>query len=76
MGISVKISELSLEYWAVKRPLLVLSWKKNGWVVVVHTFNPSTRSQRQEDLYELEARLVYRMRFRTAKATQRYLEMS
>lgn len=74
MGISVKISELSLVYWAVKRPLLVLSWKKKSeWVVVVHTFNPSTRSQRQEDLYELEARLVYRMRFRTAKATQRYL---
>lgn len=42
--------------------------KKSGWVVVVHTFNPSTQSQRQADLYELEARLVYRMRFRTAKA--------
>ena len=33
-----------------------------------HTFNPNT--QRQADLCEFEASLVYRVRSRTARATQ------
>ncbi|EGW07661.1 hypothetical protein I79_013644 [Cricetulus griseus] len=39
---------------------------------MVHTFNPSTRGrQRQEDLCEFKASLVYRASSRTARATQR-----
>ncbi|KAL6032635.1 hypothetical protein STEG23_033710, partial [Scotinomys teguina] len=38
-------------------------------VVVAHTFNPST--QKQMDLYEFQASLVYSLSSRTAKATQR-----
>jgi hypothetical protein len=33
-------------------------------------FNPSIRRQRQEDLHEFEASLVYRASSRTARATQ------
>ena len=40
---------------------------------MVHTFNPSTWKQRQADLYEFKASLVYRVSFRTTKATQRTL---
>jgi hypothetical protein len=40
-------------------------------MVVVHTFNPSIQTQRQVDLCELEASLVYRMSSRRARATQR-----
>jgi hypothetical protein len=43
--------------------------------VVAHAFNPSTWGwgwrQRQEDLCEFEASLVYRASSRTARATQR-----
>ena len=51
------------------------SFSKNniGWVVVAHTFNPSTlRKQRQVDL-EFEANLIYKMSSRTVRATQRNL---
>jgi hypothetical protein len=37
--------------------------------VMIHTFNPSLGKQRQADLYEFEASLVYIVSFRTAKAT-------
>jgi len=42
-------------------------------VVMVHTLNPSTWRQRLVDLCEFEARLVYRMSFRTVRDTQRNL---
>jgi hypothetical protein len=35
----------------------------------VHTFSPSTGKQRQVDLCEFEASLVYRASSRTARAT-------
>ena len=38
----------------------------------MHAFNPALGKQRQADLYELEASLVYKVSFRTARAvTQR-----
>ena len=37
----------------------------------MHAFNSSTQEQKQVDLPELEASLVYRASSRTAKATQR-----
>ena len=38
----------------------------------MHAFNPSTRKQRQVDLYDFKASLVYRGNSRTgSKATQR-----
>jgi hypothetical protein len=43
-----------------------------GWVmviVVVHAFNPSSWRQRQEDLCEFEASLVYLVSSRIARAT-------
>jgi hypothetical protein len=43
------------------------------WVVVVHTLNSSTKKQRQIDLCEFEANLVYRVSSRTARVTQRNL---
>jgi hypothetical protein len=36
--------------------------------MVVHTFSPSTRRQRQEDLREFEARLAYIESLRLARA--------
>ena len=40
----------------------------------MHTFNPSTWEAEAGDLYEFEARLVYRVSSRTgSKATQRNL---
>ena len=45
--------------------------KSHGWVMVVHTFNPSTGRQRQENLCEFKASLVCRVSSRTARATQR-----
>jgi hypothetical protein len=39
--------------------------------MVVHTFNPSTGRQRQENLCEFKASLVCRVSSRTARATQR-----
>ena len=40
--------------------------------VAVHTFNPSTQeAEKQVDLCEFEASLVYRESSRTARATQR-----
>jgi hypothetical protein len=41
--------------------------------VVVHAFNSALRSQRQSDLCEFEASLVYRVSFRTARDVQRNL---
>lgn len=43
-------------------------------VVVAHPLISALGSQRQADLYEFEASLVYRVKSRSAKATQRYLE--
>ena len=40
-------------------------------VVVVHTFNFSIQRQRQVDVCEFEASLVYRVSSRTVRATQR-----
>lgn len=37
--------------------------------VVVHTFRRSIKRQRQAELHEFEANLVYKVIFRTAKAT-------
>jgi hypothetical protein len=37
----------------------------------VHAFNPSIGRQRQEDLCEFEASLVYRVSSKTARAIQR-----
>ena len=39
--------------------------------MVVYAFNPSTWRQRQVDICELEASLVYRVSSRIVKATQR-----
>ena len=39
--------------------------------VVAHTFNPTLGRQRQVDLCEFEANLVYSASSRTAKATQK-----
>jgi hypothetical protein len=39
--------------------------------VAAHTFNPCIGRQRQADICEFEASLVYRASSRTAKATQR-----
>jgi hypothetical protein len=39
--------------------------------VVKHTFNSSTWEQRQADLCEFKASLVYRENSRTTRATQR-----
>ena len=39
--------------------------------VVVHAFNPSTREAAAKDLCEFKASLVYRVSFRTTRATQR-----
>jgi hypothetical protein len=39
--------------------------------VVVHTFHPSLRKQRQADLCELEASLICGAISRTARSTQR-----
>lgn len=50
---------------------LQLKRVKQGRAVVAHTFNPSTRRQRQADLHEFKASLVYRAISRTAGATQR-----
>lgn len=44
-----------------------------GWMVVVCAFNPGLGRQRQADLKEFEGRLLYRVSFRTARATQRNL---
>jgi len=45
-------------------------------VVGEHTFIPAFRRQRQADLCEFKANLLYRLSSRTAKATQKktYLE--
>lgn len=37
--------------------------------MVVQTFNPGTQEQKQVNLCELEARIVYTEGFRTARAT-------
>ena len=37
--------------------------------MVAHTFNPSTGRQMQADLCAFKASLVYRVSFRTARAT-------
>jgi hypothetical protein len=42
--------------------------------MVVHTLIPALGRQRQEDVCEFPASLVYRMSSRTAKATRRELE--
>jgi hypothetical protein len=43
-----------------------------GWLVVAHAFNPSTlKVERQVDLCDLKASLIYRTSSRSAKATQR-----
>ena len=40
--------------------------------MVAHAFNPSTPGrQRQEDLCEFKANLVYRVSYRTVRATQK-----
>ena len=39
--------------------------------MVAHAFNSSTRRERQVDLCEFKASLVYRASSRTARATQR-----
>jgi hypothetical protein len=39
--------------------------------VVVHDFNPSTTEQKQVDLCEFKASLVYRVSSRTDRDTQR-----
>lgn len=50
----------------------------DGWMngyksgeVVAYTFTPTLGQQRQVDLYELEASLVYRVSSATAKETKR-----
>ena len=39
--------------------------------MVAHAFNPSTQEVRGRWISELEASLVYKVNFRTARATQR-----
>ena len=39
--------------------------------MVVHAFNPSNQEGRSRQISELEASLVYKVSFRTARATQR-----
>ena len=39
--------------------------------MVVHAFNPSTQEGRSRQISEFEASLVYKVNFRTARATQR-----
>jgi hypothetical protein len=46
------------------------SHRAESAVAVAHTFNPSSRETEAADL-EFEANLVYRVSFRTARATQR-----
>ena len=53
-------------------PLKALLNAQSSWVVVVHSFNPSTQRQRQADLYEFKPSLVYRVSSRTgSKATEK-----
>jgi hypothetical protein len=42
-----------------------------SWTVLVHIFSPALGRQRQEDLYELKASLVYRENSRIARVAQR-----
>ena len=39
--------------------------------MVVHAFNPSSQEGRSRQISEFEASLVYKVSFRTARATQR-----
>ena len=48
-----------------------LLYIQNLGAVVVHAFNPTLRRQRQAELCEFEASLVYRASSRTARTTQR-----
>jgi hypothetical protein len=41
------------------------------WAVVVHTFNPSTWEAVADRISEFKASLVYRLSYRTDRATQR-----
>ena len=53
-------------------PMLHLSQEaESSWVEMAHTFNPALRRQRQTDLCEFEASLVYRASSRTVRATQK-----
>ena len=59
---------------SVKEDRKEKGWVKSGTVsqaIMVHAFNPSTQRQRQEDICKFKVSLVYRIRFITAKDTQR-----
>ena len=60
---------LSLCHSCSAVPTNMLNLKQgHGWVVVAHAFKSQ---QRQKDLCEYKARLVYKVSYRTARAAQR-----
>lgn len=57
---------------ACTHPIPSLLFKKNlqSWVVVAHTLITALVRQRQADRYKFKASQVYRVSFRTGRATE------